>query len=218
MPGRAILMRDLEIALEKLRDFINPVESLEQYRTPGDIAALMVWEANLRNDLSRGVVVDMGCGTGVLTYGSLLLGASNALCLDIDWSALYVAKENLAVFSGRFDLVAGDAKHLPMRPLLDKCTVIMNPPFGVKKRGADVEFLNVALSECFTVYSLHKYSLESLKLISKVAEDLGFSFSVLAKATMTLKQRLRHHRKKTYRFEVALIRLVRTSEWRGIKR
>ncbi|MEM2196836.1 MAG: METTL5 family protein [Sulfolobales archaeon] len=218
MPDRTMLMRDLEIALEKLKDFVNPVEKLEQYRTPGNIAALMIWEASLRRDLHRDIVVDLGCGTGVLTYGSLLLGASSALCLDIDWSALYVARENLVDFSGLFDLVAGDARNLPMRPISDKCTVIMNPPFGVKTRGADIEFLKAALGTCSTVYSLHKYSLESLKLISKVAEELGFALSVVTKATMVLKQRLRHHRKKTHRFEVALIRLVKTSECGGVGR
>lgn len=211
-------MRDLEMVLEKLKDFVSPIEKLEQYRTPGDIAALMIWEASFRRDLDRDIVVDLGCGTGVLTYGSLLLGANNALCLDIDWSALHVAKENLTDFSGLFDLVAGDARRLPMRPLSDKCTVIMNPPFGVKTRGADVEFLKAALGACSTVYSLHKYSPESLKLISKIAEDVGFALSIVTRATMVLKQRLKHHRKKTHRFEVVLIRLVKASGYGGVRR
>lgn len=206
-------MKDLEIALEKLRDFADPVETLEQYRTPGDVAALMIWGAYLRNDLLKDLVIDLGCGTGVLAYGSLLLGGNNVVCLDIDWSALDIAKVNLADFRGAFDLVAGDATNMPMRPLEDGCVVLMNPPFGVKRRGVDIEFLRAAMRTCSTVYSVHKYSLESLRLIERFAVERGYKLSVLAKTAMTLKQRLRHHRKRVHRFEVALIRLTKNSVW-----
>lgn len=204
-------MRDLEIALERLRDFNNPVEALEQYRTPGDIAALMIWGAYLRKDLMKPLLVDLGCGTGVLTFGSLLLGASSAVCVDIDWSALSVARENLEGFRGMYDLVAGDVRELPMRPLGSECLVVMNPPFGVKRRGADLRFLEKALRACYTVYSVHKYSPESLKLITRLAEALGYSVTVLARTTMALRQKLPHHRRKVHRFEVMLIRLSKTS-------
>lgn len=209
MVGGIRLMRDLEIALEKLKDFDKPIEKLEQYRTPGDIAALIIWEAYLRRDIPREFVVDLGCGTGVLTYGSLLLGVDSAVCFDVDWSALAIARENLSYLHGLFDLVAGDVRNFPIRSLGVKCVVIMNPPFGVKKRGADIEFLRTALETCSTVYSIHKYSPKSLRLIERVAGERGFSLSILAKTAMTLKQRLRRHRKRVYRFEVVLIRLAK---------
>ncbi len=215
MPQRVRLMRDLEVALERLRDFESPVESLEQYRTPGDVAALMIWEAYMRSDLARSVVVDLGCGTGVLAHGSLLLGAPSALCLDVDWSALTVARDNLSEFRGSFDLVAGDARSLPLRPAGDYCSVVMNPPFGVKRRGADVEFLRSAAALCSTVYSVHKLSPGGLRLIARLAEELGCRLDVIAEATMSLRQTLRHHRRRVYRFKVVLIRLARTSSGEG---
>ena len=205
MPDRAAL----EIALERLEDFGSPVEELEQYRTPGDVAAHVLWDAYLRGDVSDRVVVDLGCGTGVLAYGSLLLGAAGAVCLDIDWKALEVARENLGKFRGMFDLIAGDVGRSPLRPLGGDCVVIMNPPFGVKRRGADAVFLREALKLCPRVYSIHKYAPRSLDVLTRIAGECGYSATVISMATMSLRQRLRHHRRRVYRFEVLLIRFAK---------
>ncbi len=218
MPERVRLRRDLELVLERLRDFTSPVESLEQYRTPGDVASLMIWEAYMRGDLARDLVVDLGCGTGVLAYGSLLLGAPSALCLDVDWSALAVARENLSEFRGAYDLVAGDVRSLPLRPVGDRCSVVMNPPFGVKRRGADVEFLRAAAAACSTVYSVHKHSPGFLKLVARLAGELGCGVEVVAETTMTLRQTMRHHRRRVHRFRAVLIRLARNSGGESARR
>lgn len=38
-------------------------------------------------------------------------------------------------------------------------TVVMNPPFGTRRKGADVDFLRAAFAiSCNSVYSLHKSS------------------------------------------------------------
>ena len=72
-------------------------------------------------------------------------------------------------------------------------TVVMNPPFGTKRRGADLDFLRAAAA-CATraVYSLHKSSTRAH--IAKVAtRDLGFkSAEVLAQ--------LRYDLPATYKF------------------
>lgn len=199
---------DLEIALDKLRDFEKPSEKLEQYRTPGDIAALILWDAYMRGDIEGVTVVDLGCGTGILAYGSLLLGASTAICVDIDWTALNIARENLRAFKGMYDLVAGDVSALPLRSS-SSCVVVMNPPFGVKKRGADITFLRSALRICDKVYSIHKYSPRGVKVITRVAEEEGYRSFIVSEASMVIKQRLRHHRRRVYRFKVVLFKFVR---------
>jgi ribosomal protein L11 methyltransferase len=42
-------------------------------------------------------VLDMGCGSGILSIGSLLLGAKNTVGVDIDEVAVRVATENAAI-------------------------------------------------------------------------------------------------------------------------
>lgn len=64
---------------------------------PTTIMALELLEMSLKdlkdhyNSLS---VLDVGCGVGVLAIASLLLGASNAVAIDIDPVAVNIAKRN----------------------------------------------------------------------------------------------------------------------------
>lgn len=47
--------------------------------------------------LARSQVLDVGCGSGVLTIAALKLRAANAWCLDIDETAVRAAGDNLAM-------------------------------------------------------------------------------------------------------------------------
>lgn len=40
-------------------------------------------------------VLDMGCGSGILAVGAMLLGAKRALCVDIEEDAMRVTRENM---------------------------------------------------------------------------------------------------------------------------
>jgi ribosomal protein L11 methyltransferase len=42
-------------------------------------------------------VLDMGCGSGILSIASILLGAKSAVGVDIDENAVRIAKENAAI-------------------------------------------------------------------------------------------------------------------------
>lgn len=52
--------------------------------------------AMLKQDLTGVSVLDYGCGTGILGLGALLLGASSAVGVDCDISALLLARANAA--------------------------------------------------------------------------------------------------------------------------
>jgi ribosomal protein L11 methyltransferase len=52
-------------------------------------------------------VVDIGCGSGILSVGACLLGAKNVLAIDIDPIAVEVAKENRELNQVVFDARAG---------------------------------------------------------------------------------------------------------------
>jgi ribosomal protein L11 methyltransferase len=56
-------------------------------------------------------VLDMGCGSGILSIASILLGAESCVGVDIDENAVRIAKENAGlndIFEDRFTLYCGD--------------------------------------------------------------------------------------------------------------
>jgi len=53
-------------------------------------------------------VVDIGCGSGILSVGACMLGAKNVLAIDIDPIAVEVAKENREMNGVLFDARAGE--------------------------------------------------------------------------------------------------------------
>ena len=56
-------------------------------------------------------MLDLGCGSGILSVASVLLGAKNAVAVDIDPVAEHVARENAAmngVNAAQYDVRIGD--------------------------------------------------------------------------------------------------------------
>lgn len=62
--------------------------------THATTALCMEWLDGL--DLNDKIVVDYGCGSGILAIAALLLGAKHAYCVDIDPQALLATKDNAA--------------------------------------------------------------------------------------------------------------------------
>jgi ribosomal protein L11 methyltransferase len=63
---------------------------------------------HLKKDME---VLDMGCGSGILSIAALLLGATNCVGVDIDENAVHIAKENAAlnnIYEDRLSLYCGD--------------------------------------------------------------------------------------------------------------
>ena len=65
-------------------------------------------------------VLDVGCGSGILSIASLICGAGTALGIDIDPAAARVSKENAALnpFPGQFDALAGNILEEDSVPVL----------------------------------------------------------------------------------------------------
>jgi len=143
--------RELEIALQSLRTFAAPRPDLEQYSTPAVIAADMLFEALARGDLEGRKVVDLGCGTCPLGIGAALLGASDVIGFDKDAAALEQARENAARLGVEIDLRLAEIDEVGE----NADTVVMNPPFGAQRKGADRPFLRAAMRCAPVIYSLH---------------------------------------------------------------
>ena len=85
---------ELAIVLSKLKGFKRPKVSVEQYSMDSEVGASVLWNAALLGDIKQKVSVDLGCGTGILGIGALLLGAKKVYFVDSDQEALEIAKEN----------------------------------------------------------------------------------------------------------------------------
>ncbi|CAH8357175.1 unnamed protein product [Eruca vesicaria subsp. sativa] len=152
-------MKQLEGLLGDLQQFSNPKAfpekkitsfvdvELEQYPTGPHIASHMLFTVNVfcfRQKTDK-VVAVFGCGT--LNAAASLLYAACVFFFDIDPQSLETATLNadeleVCLFLGQ---------------VVD--TVVMNPPFGTRKKGADMEFLSAAMKVASqAVYSLHKTS------------------------------------------------------------
>ena len=130
-------------------DFDQPKPELEQYSTPVDIVAEIMKLASAQGHLS-GTVVDLGCGTGRLAIGAALLG-TEITAYEIDNSALKLAKEYAK--ENNLDIIW---KNLAIENINKKYdTVIMNPPFGSQRPGADRTFLKKALEIGTNIWSIH---------------------------------------------------------------
>jgi Predicted RNA methylase len=148
MPRR----KEVEMALQSLRGFEDPTARLEQYETPATLASDLLHLAWNHGDL-EGRVLDLGCGTGVLGVGAALYGAG-VVGVDADADALRTAQSNAAAagVSEKTGWLRGDVSSLPVT---GADTVVMNPPFGAQKSGADRPFLRAAERVSETAYTVH---------------------------------------------------------------
>ncbi|KAG7988899.1 hypothetical protein I3843_03G211200 [Carya illinoinensis] len=227
-------LKQLEGLLGELQQFSNPKVELEQYPTGPHIASRMLFTAeNSFEDVSNKVVADFGCGCGTLGAAAALLGAEHVMGIDIDSQALELASLNAEDLELDINFIQSDIKNLGWRgQIVD--TVVMNPPFGTRKKGADMDFLCVALKVASqAVYSLHKTStrdrsisciryLEGLETISDVGvcvyhkhikrvalRDLNASSAeVLCELRFDVPQLYKFHKKKEVDVAVDLWRFV----------
>lgn len=151
-----IKKRQLEMALQSIPAHINPDPDLEQYSTPAKIAADLLWNAYSLGDIEGMKVVDLGTGTGVFAIGAALLGAKEAVGVDVDIEAVEIAREE-ASLRGLADVtrfISGDVREFHE----EADTVIQNPPFGAQKacrKEADRIFMIKSLKIAPVVYSFH---------------------------------------------------------------
>ncbi|QIO22773.1 METTL5 family protein [Haloarcula sp. JP-L23] len=170
MPTKSALAQQLGV----VAGFDNPLASLEQYRTPPDLAAHLVHTADLQGDIQDRTVVDLGCGTGMLALGAALRGPDTVVGLDIDPAPLSTARDNERKVGSTTSVswVRADATQVPLCPPEDT-TVVMNPPFGAQSGNehADREFLATAAEVAAVSYSVHNEG--SQAFVESFAADNG---------------------------------------------
>ncbi|MAE42436.1 DNA methylase [Candidatus Woesearchaeota archaeon] len=196
----------LAVALSRLEGFIEPKVRVEQYVTDAEVAAEVLWNMGLRGDVGK-VSVDLGCGTGILGIGLMLLGKVRVLFVDSDKGALEVAKRNLKKIQSEYK-VLGEAEFLlqDVKDFNENVNLVVeNPPFGVKNKHADRVFLKKAFEVGNVVYSFHKS--ESREFISKFSSENGFKVTNIFDFEFPLKATLSYHTRKIKRIKVSCFRL-----------
>jgi len=159
--------KDLEIELEKVPKFVDPDPSLEQYLTPAAIAADVLFDAYGKRDIRDLKVMDLGCGTGMLSIGAWLLGGVSIVGYDISQKALELASAHARSMGAGITFVCSDINNVSE----EADTIFMNPPFGCQNRRADRDFLKKAMESAECVYSFHKA--ETLDFVKEFAEKHG---------------------------------------------
>lgn len=202
-------LKELQSLMQDIAPFAEPRIELEQYPTGPHLASRLLFTVDsMFDEFSGRTVIDLGCGTAMLAIGASMLGAAHVLGVDCDEGALEVAAENCDAFDGiMVDLLRCDVTALPLRAGRAADTVIMNPPFGTRTRGADTAFLRAAFAVSRgSVYSLHKSSTRAH--IQKVAmgELHAKSAEVLAELRYDLPASYAFHRQKSRDIQVDLWR------------
>lgn len=187
----------------KLKDFLGfnpPKLKYEQYMTPTDIAALIVHVAETQySDIRNKHVLDLCCGTGILSVAASFFDPATILSVDIDIEALDVAFKNYrAHHLENIDLVHVDIMYLNIGSV---DTTIMNPPFGTRETHIDTIALRKALECSKVVYSLHKTSTRRY-LLSK------FKGTVLGQIKFLIPSSYKFHKRTKRYIDVDLIRFT----------
>ncbi|MEK6946831.1 MAG: METTL5 family protein [Nanoarchaeota archaeon] len=200
----------LAILLSKLEVFKDPKVMKEQYPTDSEVAASMLWNAYVLGDIEGRVIADLGCGTGILGIGALLLGADKVSFIDMDKGVLEVAKSNILKVESeslehiglisKAEFICKDIQKVNIKAGV----VLENPPFGTKVKHSDRLFLEKALETAPIVYSFHKS--ESKTFLEGFAAKKNARITHIWDFEFPLKASFEFHRRQIHRINVSCFR------------
>ncbi|XP_004634867.1 methyltransferase-like protein 5 [Octodon degus] len=175
-------LKELESRLQQVDGFEKPKLRLEQYLTQPHIAARMLYTIHSTyDDIENKVVADLGCGCGMLSIGTAMLGAGLCVGFDIDEDALEIFNRNVEEFElTNVDMIQYDVCSSSNRMPKSFDTVIMNPPFGTKNN-------KVVIIQGFSV-EMH---------VQKKAAEWKIKIDIIAELRYDLPALYNFHKKKS---------------------
>jgi putative methylase len=204
IPKLTMKQKELEIILQKIPFYENPNPFIEQYMTPANIAADIIYTACQYGDIQDKKVVDLGCGTGIFSFGVKIANAKEVIGIDIDEKSIEIAKDYAEKINEDIKFIAEDVKDVNIN-----CdTVIMNPPFGAQKinRWADRRFIEKGFEIAKVIYSLHLT--KTLNFIEKMILSLNGEITYYKKYDFPIKHSYKFHDKKSQKFDITLLRIL----------
>ena len=216
--GRPMRLRRLAMTLSGLPTHPLASVELEQYSTPGDLAARWLFEILRAGDLEESTgVVDLGAGNGVLGIGAGLLGVARVVLVEAEAEACAVAEEAIAsvveskaIASGVIEVRCAtiDQSWSTEWPTdLQADLIIMNPPWGVQTPRADRPFIEAALAS--QAASIHLMHAAEASHPAAMAADAGWQSEVLVEAEFRLPAAYTHHSKRAVNTPVRCWRFSR---------
>lgn len=189
----------LAVELSKLKQFEQPDHLTEQYPTDSEVASEMLWTAYYNGDIEGKSIADLGCGTGILGIGAMLLGAKKVFFVDNDEKALHILRQNIETIDTGVSIPVIQNKDV--HEFCEKTdTVIQNPPFGTRTKHADREFLLKAFEAAPVIYTFHKTT--SKEFISQIAADHQFKVENYVEFEFPIKASQLFHHKRIHRIKV----------------
>jgi predicted RNA methylase len=198
--------------LKRIPSIEKPNRTLEQYATPQQLAWDILDLAYKKQDIAEKIVWDLGCGTGILAFTAAFLGARRVFGIDIDLPSLLVANSAKRSYPEQLPIqfIASSAEFPGFRPRSrNTSTVVMNPPFGTRRKGIDMLFLKRGFQLGRVVYSLHKANQPTQRLIGQLAEENGFRVDHRENLPFPIPKMFETHQKELFPVSVDFYRLVR---------
>lgn len=205
----------LGIVLSELKDFEKHDLKLEQYSTPSEIAADLLWKAYMNGNIDGKIILDAACGPGYLGIGALVLGAKKVFFVDKSKEAVEILKKNIGFIDGKYGFNTGGRCKIIESDISDADkfidgkidVVIQNPPFGTKEKHHDKLFLEKAFSLADVVYSFHKTTTKMF--VEAVSKDFGFKITHSWQYDFMIKAVHKFHEKKKYTVDVTVFRMAK---------
>ncbi|OPY43109.1 MAG: ribosomal protein L11 methyltransferase [Methanoregulaceae archaeon PtaU1.Bin222] len=186
-----IRLRHLEMRLSGVKGFPVPSARDEQYLTPPDLAARLIFHAHSCGDIEGKRVCDLGTGTGILAIAAALLGAAAVIGVERDRAALSVATENAEKLGVTPRFIEDDIGDPGLASRIGPCdTVVMNPPFGAQKRHADRPFIDTALLIAPIIYGI--FNAGSKEFVSSYIQGRAEIVEVVG-GTLSMKRAFSFH-------------------------
>jgi putative methylase len=85
--------------------------------------------------------------------------------------------------------------------------VVSNPPFGVKKKGADLRFLKKAISVANVTYSIHLAGDKNRAFLEEEVEKLSAKVTQIETFQFPIGKLYDYHRKRVHIIDVDLYRI-----------
>lgn len=190
--------------LQKVPVYERPNPFIEQYMTPANIVADIIFTAFRFGDIQDKKIVDLGCGTGIFSFAAKIANAKEVVGIDIDKESIEIAKKYAEKNNFSIQFLTKDVKDVDI-----KCdTVIMNPPFGAQKsnRWADRGFIEKGFEISDVIYSLHLS--DTIPFIEKLVLALNGEIDYKKKYVFPIKHTYFFHKKKNEKIDVTLVRLI----------